>query len=532
MIQDKIFDRENYLEILRKRIRDLKLGYRQNMAIVGGELVGKTSIIFKLLRRFSDPYLIILYLEIRPESWASFSRRYIGVLLYNFLLNSEHSLPEDLDFLIRRSEKYVPKTVAKIRTILANSGKSKSGKLFTELLSLCDSIYQESGKSTVVIFDEFHNLEKLGVKNLYSEWTKVLVSQKNTLFIIISSLQYKSKSILSKNLSLLFGNFEIITIEPFNIKESEAYLEASFKEAGGALDAGTRSFMVNFTGGYPFYLEVISREFIKSGCDSLADTLKNLLLEPSGTLNLRFSNYLRRFLDLPGSQNYLSVMHTVAKGHNKIKDIAHILHKPKKEVLSYLNCLLEADFLSRSADFLSLSDRVFSFWLKFVYQGKFQSLTFDAKSQKEQFNAEVQKMINEFLKVSQKPLMLRLQELLGLFSDDTIEIEKKKIKLTHFREVKRLEFKRQGIKNGLIGRSNEALWILALKDSSLTEEDVAGFAKECKRYRHRLQRKIIVTREEICANARLRALDEKILTWNLNDINYIMDMFYRPRIIA
>jgi len=532
MIQDKIFDRSHYLEILRKRILGLKFGYRQNMAILGGELVGKTSIIFKLLRRFSDPYLLMLYLEIRPESWVSFTRRFIGVLLYNFLLNSDSALPEDLSFLIKRSEKYIPKTVEKIKSILANSGKAKSGKLFTELLSLCDSIYLESGKSCVVIFDEFHNLEKLGVKNLYSEWTKILISQKNTLFMIISSLPYKSKNILSKNLSLLFGNFEIITVEPFNIKESESYLESKFSESGLTLDPGVRSFIVNFTGGYPFYLEVISREYIKSGCANLNETLKNLLFEPSGTLNLRFSNYLRRFLDLPGSQHYVSVMHAVAKGHNKIKDIAHILHKPKKEVLTYLGCLLEADFLTRSADFLSLSDRVFGFWLKFVYQEKFQSLTFDAKSQREQFSAQVQKMINEFIKSSQKPMMQRLQELLGLFSDDTIEIEKRRIKLTHFREIKRLEFKRDGIRNGLIGRSNEALWILAFKGEPLTEDDVAGFAKECKRYRHRLQRKIIVTSEEICANARLRALDEKILTWNLGDINYIMDMFYRPRIIA
>ncbi|MCX5702285.1 MAG: hypothetical protein NTW64_04855, partial [Candidatus Omnitrophica bacterium] len=85
MIKDKFFDRLNYLEILEKRIRGLRDGYRQNLAIIGDELVGKTSIISKFLNKFCDNRIITLYLEVRPESAQSFARRFIAVLLYNFL---------------------------------------------------------------------------------------------------------------------------------------------------------------------------------------------------------------------------------------------------------------------------------------------------------------------------------------------------------------------------------------------------------------------------------------------------------------
>jgi hypothetical protein len=119
-----------------------------------------------------------------------------------------------------------------------------------------------------------------------------------------------------------------------------------------------------------------------------------------------------------------------------------------------------------------------------------------------------------------------------MFCDETIQMERKRLKLTHFREVKPLEFNRRALREGLIGRSHDALWIIALKEETLTEEDISDFAKECKKYRHKLQRKIIVAFRDVDTNARLRAMEEKILTWDLNHLNQLFDLFSKPRVIA
>ena len=73
---------------------------------------------------------------------------------------------------------------------------------------------------------------------------------------------------------------------------------------------------------------------------------------------------------------------------------------------------------------------------------------------------------------------------------------------------------------------------MAIKSDALTEQDIAEFAKECKRYHHKSQRKIMVTLKEVDPNARLRALEEKIWTWDLNSLNQILDLFSKPRVIA
>lgn len=546
MVKKDIFiERKSYSDIILKRIRDLKDGYRQNIAVIGDELIGKTSIFFDLLSKFYDNQYILIYIEARPESLDSFAKRFIGVLLYNFLLNSAEPLEENLDFLLKKSLKYIPKTTQKIGSILRSLEKRKKNNIFSELLELCETIHLETGKFCVVIFDEFHNLENIGIKDIYAEWAKLLLLQKNTMYIIISSLKFKTKAILSKELSLLFGNFEIVTIEPFDINTCEYYLEQKL----GALNLNTayKNFLVYFTGGCPFYLKIISdsllnRDFalpagskksmLELNGENLTGIIEELLFDYSGILNQKFSNYIKKFLDSPNSRDYISILYLIAAGHNKLKDICHILRKSGKELTLRITQLVEFDAIIRSGNFLKINDRIFGFWLKFVYQEKIHSLTFDAKNQKELFREKIDNLIQEFITSAKKPIIERMSEIMHLFEDDTIQIEKKNFKLTQFREIKTLEFNTGNLKQGLIGRASGAIWIMGFKHDCLTEEDITNFSRECKKYRHKLQKKIIITLDNIEDNARLRALEEKIWTWDINNINQILDLFSKPRVIV
>ena len=166
------------------------------------------------------------------------------------------------------------------------------------------------------------------------------------------------------------------------------------------------------------------------------------------------------------------------------------------------------------------------------YQEKLNSLTFDAKNQKDQFRNHIEGVLEEFLKCAQKPIVERIEELLRSFDDDMMQLEKKKLRLTHFREIKPLEFNKGNLKLGLIGRATDSLWIIGFKLDSVSEEDVAQFSGECKKFRHKPQKKIIITLNDIDANAKLRALEDKIWIWDVNSLNEIMDLFSKPRVIV
>jgi len=530
MSKTKFFGRQAHLSILRKRVTGLKDGFRQNIAIIGDELVGKSSIIFNFLNSFQDSHFIITYFEARPESVESFARRFLATLLYNFLLPSGLALEEDLDYLIRKSERFIPKSVLRIKSVLSSIERKKKNNIFNEILSVTDEIHSETSKFCVVIFDEFHNLESLDSKNLYREWSKLLITHKSTMYIVISSQKYRAKAILSKELSLLFGNFEVLNVEPFDNIISDEYL--SYKFSSPVIDPGIKNFLVNFTGGYPFYLEMVSNALLSSRESDPVHIIEDLLFETSGILNQRFASAIKRFTDINNSHDFVSILYLIASGRNKIRDIAHILKIQKKELLFRISKLLELDAISRSGDFLVISDRLFSFWLRFVYQGKLSSLTFDARSQKEFFRNSINAMIEEFFVASRKPITERVNEVLRLFEDEVVQIERKKVKLNHFREIKTLAFGSKGIRDGLIGRSHDCLWIIAFKNEHLTENDILDFVKECKKFRSKTQRKIIVTLGDIDQNTRLRAMEEKIWAWDVNRVNEIFDLYFKPRVIV
>lgn len=531
MDNSTLIGRQTCFDILAKRAHGLRAGYRQNVAIIGDELIGKTHLISHFIKEFCDNHIVIAYLEIRPEPLENFARRFISVLLYSFLTNSALPLQENLQFLAKKANSYIPLTTKKINDILLDLKKRKTSHVFSDLLGLCDRITQETGKFCLVIFDEFHNLENLGIKNLYREWSRLLISQKNTMYIVASSRTFKAKHILSKDLSLLFGNFEIIPLEPFDTKTSHQYLEHNLPPTYNK--SGLRNFLVHFTGGHPFYLKVIADEIGKRAGDCpLSEILRELLFETSGILHQRFSNYLKCFLDKPRCGDSIPILYQVSCGHTKIKDLAHIVGKTKKELMQRVSFLLESDAVSRSGDFLKINDRVFGFWLRFVYQEKLKSLTCSAENQKANFCSKIEATVQEFISCAQKPIMERVAEVMRLFEGEVAQIEKKRLRLTPFREIKPMEFTHRPLKEGIIGRSSERMWIMAFKTGPLTEEDISEFAKECKKYRKKLEQKIIVTFRDIDSNARLRALEEKIITWDADSLNQIFDLFSQPRIIV
>jgi hypothetical protein len=529
-MKEGFFGRSGHLELLAKRSKAFLDGYRQNIAIIGAETTGKTALIAHFTKQLSDNRLITVYLEAREESFASFTRRFIGILLFSFLSNSGRPIKEDLDFLINKSDGYIPHTCQRIRHILETPAKNRKSSLFGELLSLSESLRAESGKSCLIIFDEFHLLEKTWTKGLYKEWSKALLTQKNTMYIITSSQVSLARAILSKELALLFGNFELVPLEPFDIPAAGAFLE--WQLAPLRINADTKNFLVHFTGGYPFYLQLMAQALQDSPEDDIAQAMERLFVGPSGVLGQRFHNFLRRISEINRYGESINILYLVTSGKNKLKEISHALRKPKDKLTGAINQLIEADALSRRADFLTVNDRLFGFWLKFIYRQRQQALIPDAAGERERFREYLENEIQEFILNSHKEVSERMRELMGLFEDDMAQLEKRKIRLTQFREIKTTEFGSLTASKGLIGRSSESLWIMAVKKGPLCEEDIAEFSRECRKYRHKNQKRIIVTLSEIDHNTRLKALEEKIWAWDIRHLNQMLDLYSKPWVVA
>jgi len=121
----------------------------------------------------------------------------------------------------------------RIQEQLLSSSEAPLYREYTDLLSGTNpnrKDYQqmltdaETGKFCVIIFDEFHHLQVLGIKQIYKQFSKMLMIQKKVLYIILSSAKFKAKKVLSSHLALLFGNFQIMQLEPFDLKTTENFI--------------------------------------------------------------------------------------------------------------------------------------------------------------------------------------------------------------------------------------------------------------------------------------------------------------------
>ena len=215
----EFYGRQDILSILDKRANGLNKGYRQNIAIIGAECIGKTYLTKYWLSRYCDRHTVCVYIEVNPQAPQGgqaagiFLRKFIGTLLYAFLENSALTLKDDdIDFLIKKSERYAPQTCALARELIFERKRISAHDAFIGSLELTEVLHRETGKYCIVIFDEFHLLEALRIKDFYLSWRKQIMLNKHTMYILLSSRKQLANKIFASDLALLFGSFEKIEL--------------------------------------------------------------------------------------------------------------------------------------------------------------------------------------------------------------------------------------------------------------------------------------------------------------------------------
>ena len=529
------------LELLNKRADALSDGYRQNLAIIGAELIGKTSLLKHWLSKYCDNHIVAVYIEIRREEMSSFGERFIGNLLFSFLKNSHSALKDDLIFLLEKCEKYIPETTAFARKILSKKKARKTEGLFTKLLELVELFNGESGKCCVLIFDEFHLLGRMPPKDIYASWRKHIMLNKNTMYVLLSSKKELSGKILAKDLALLFGNFEKIEIQPFDNKTSIGFIRNKLKSWN--VSEQILSFIVNLSSGKPFYLNAICDALmnyhLKSAraaitFDSFINSQEDIFIGEWGILNRHFSSLIQQIASVFKDAAAFNVITALASGLNIISDIAQRCAKPRKYVSLVLNKLYEEDFISKNADVYTLNDVLFALWLRCVYVKKTGVFNTEPEKEKKLFKNGMEAIFADFRDAQTKEISQRLMELFGNFNNELIEVHKKRLRLNLFKEIKLLDLGAKQLNKGIVARSASAVWITGFKEDRAKEEDLLEFADFCKRFKYgktQSQKRIFIALNEIDANASLIAKEEKISTWDTALVNSLFDIYGKPRIV-
>jgi hypothetical protein len=543
----EFYGREDILSILDKRANGLSKGYRQNIAIIGAELIGKTYLTKYWLSRYSDTHTVCVYIEVNlqapqgRQAASIFLKKFIGTLLYAFLENSASAMKDDdIDFLIRKAERYAPQTCAQARELLFERKRISPHDAFERCLGLTEVLHKETGRYCIIIFDEFHLLEALRIKDFYLCWRKHIMLNKHTMYILLSSRKQLANKIFASDLAILFGNFEKIELEAFDNKTAQSLVKDKLKSLPAP--AHILNFIINFSSAHPFYLTVFCDAFrdyqVKeslppAGLDALISSLENIFIDSRGILNIRFSWIVteieKQFKEpLAG----IKVLLGLARGLTRTQEISGFAGKTKKEVLAALNQFCARDLVSKNAESYYLSDRFFGFWLESVYAVRLNSFTADTESTKQLFRKWLSGLYANFCRAQSRESAERILELFSQFNNESVELQRKRVRLRHFKEVKLLRLTGGHIKEGILARTARSFWIAGFKEDRVNEDDILEFVNVCKRFKYtKAQKKIFITFDEIDPNARLIAKEAKINTWDMSLINSLLDIYDKPRIV-
>ncbi len=533
------FGRTDVLDLLKRRVIDLKEGYRQNVALLGNEYVGKSAILQHFFMNLDDERVIVIYLDLAYKDFDYFFSKFIGSLLYDYSKTKKIQLFEDPQLLIESTAKYIPHTIQVIKRIQDDFKNGKYHEVFLGLLNLPDVFCTETEMSCVLIFDEFQQLEEFPIADVFQLLGKKIMTQKRCFYIVSSSYPKLAQKILSEKLSLLFGNFEVLNIEPFDFESSQHFVDRNLAQIkiGGQL----RNFLTDFTGGHPLYLNLLCQEVL-SLCAMhrqnevympiLSHAIENTLFNRWGVISRHFELVINDLCNNKGHRLLSDVLVALANGNHKIEEMTRKINIKKTLLTQRLNRLIDLGIVIKNGNFHSFKDKLLKYWIKYVYQTRLKDIELSPDKRRRQFKEELNRSVESFKLTSRQNFSSRVMELLYCFDNESFHLNGRKYKLPIFRELIPLKLRNEsGLSYDMIkAMTDESTWFIILKKENLVEQDVNLILKETKKLERKTGRCLIISLSNMDKNARLKALQERCWIWNENELNTLLMLFDKPYI--
>jgi len=532
----KFFGREEILATLHKRVTAVKGGYRQNLALTGPMLAGKSSILRHFLKTVKSSDILPVYVEMVGEDFRSFCERFMATLLYQYqCLHRENGrTPVELDPLREVCRESIPSTVRQMDEVLISLDRRRKNIAYEKLLDITSIFKAETGKKCVIVLDEFHNLAGFDLKKPFQVFGKYIMVQKNTMYIVSSSQKTLLKEILSRKLSLLFGNFEVIEVNGFDNQTARSFI--ADKQSDILIPDHIENYIIQLSQGNPFYLETILKRYVHAAKPAndgtkkdpkacLMNSFSDLLYEANGVLNQYFSNTVNFFLEKKTRKQLIPILVSLARGNSQIKDMQKDIGRVDRELRAKLEQLQNMDLIYKSGIFYKVQDRLFEFWLKNVYGLKADAVVDEMDVKYLEFCHSVENDFSEYCEFNSRSVTDVVSALFSSFRNEMACIG------THQRKVPVLEpvtsRRISGNTNEIIGHTGENAWVCRIKEGDIAEETDVALLAGCRVYGDGLKvtRRIMMPLNGIENTAFLLAKEHNIWVWDIEQLNRMLRLF-------
>ncbi len=536
-LEQHFFGRTEYLDLLKRRVVSLKDGYRQNLAFLGNRYVGKSRLLQYFLANLDDGQVVPVYLDLENKDLGYLVSKFTGSLLYNFTKTQRLPLYDDVKLLMAGLKDVLPHTIDVIGKVQGDFLKGRVSDCFSGLLTLPEIFTNETGKCCILIFDEFQDLDFMGIPDVFQYLGKKIMTQKRCQYIVTSSYPSAAKKILTEKLSLLFGNFEVIALDAFDVTTSQKFVEYNLQEK--RIGAQLKSFLADFTGGHPLYLNLICQEMIALSAihhqneiymPLLAQAVENTIFDRWGVISRHFELIIQELCQGKGNHMIASILMSLSNGRHKMEEFVEDIGIKRAQITQKMHRLMDLGIVVRNGRFYYLKDKLFKYWVKYVYQKRLREVELAPDKRRRQFKEEFNRCVENFKAAARKDFPSRIMELLHCFDNESFDLNGRKYRLPVFRDLEPTKVRNEkGVCLDVIRAStDEAVWLVMMKKEPLGEHEINAVLSEIKKSERKPSRCVLISLAEMEENARLKALQERFWIWSEGELKTLLALFDKP----
>ncbi len=509
------------IKTIDKRIQAFKEGYRQNLALLG-DSTRINYILNNSLLKYSNDGLVLIYINL---SYIGEKELFSNVA-YS-ILSEYFKKDEPLDSLLYLASDILPLTTSFIKNIL----KTNNFISFIKILELINKFINETLKECILVIDEFTELKKM-FKNFSQDFSRFIIFQKKCMLIITSSNINMAKTILSSELNFLFGNFEHIYLMENIFLENYFYFKNSLKPIEPS--CMFLSFFLNITGEnityYDILVEEIRKYYTYKEKECIKEVIKNILLKEESYFFQRFIAYVNIIKEkFKEYSAVLKLLLNISKGYIRKREIISLNIPKIKNITRVLNKLIELDYIVNHGDIYKIKDDLFSFWLSHIFCYYFYPIILDTKRKKAIFMSHLNDTIETFNTIYLKDKTERIIDLINTFNNDHLKINNQRLKLPQINRIKTISEPSRKL-SFLVGEGKEIIFI-GIKKESAEDSDILYYLEKSHIFRSRNIKKIFITLYGFSTSAQIIAKENKLIVWDVNDINKLLKVYCKPLIV-
>jgi AAA+ ATPase superfamily predicted ATPase len=531
------YDRETELERLQALAEELIQGKPENLALIGVRKVGKTLLLFRLQELLEEhKRLVLAYTYVEPGSFRDFSLAALLALLSQTALHSRAierlnllglDPTEKLQALAQALLPLFPRLANKWLELSLLPGKDPS-LVFDFAFELAEELGEERDLYYLLVFDEFQNVRTFGVPALEHRLRQHLLRQKRLAVIVAGSSISAIEDMFRNRQNPLFGHFKIELVRPFSFAAARGFV---IEKLGGKmlLNETQLAFLVQITGGYPYYLDVITGDLLagapslKRASDStIADTLLSSIFASNGLIYTYLAYLIEAAFQERGRKSYLNLLRAIARGRRSVSEIAAALRLKKESVSTPLRRLVDMGFLYRSEARYFFLDPLLELWIREVYPMEEEMHILGIRERYGFFKSQVEQMIDTYKQELGKGNEARIRELFAAFDG---RATLRDLRLPHFERVT------AGLADSeeydvIAWRQGGQVWIAEVKDTAVDATMARSFADKLRALTgYQVEEKVLICLAGYDSKVPALVQAEKIHLWTLEDTNFLLRLY-------